>query len=158
MLGLEGKCWQPWSYGGDRQFLEQNTAFLICDEAQRMQVQLRCWLERLKPRAASTTICNLPTCTGHLLKLRIELQPFQIALSGNYEAAAEIGLDLSTAHLAHLQQRCGGNNACKTSGQRRVPRTRRPSPGPWPVDRYYAFHHCCLDVPSCSPLPGTWTE
>jgi len=31
--------------GGYLRVSGENTAFLICDEAQRMQVQLRCWLE-----------------------------------------------------------------------------------------------------------------
>jgi len=74
-----------------------------------MQVQLRCWLERLTTKS-SLYYLQPSHLTDTFLKLpRIELQPFQIALSGKCEAAAEIGLDLSTAHLAHLQQRCGGN-------------------------------------------------
>jgi len=89
MLGLsKAKCWQPWSYG-DRRFLEQNTAFLICDEAQRMQVQLRCWLERLYNQEQPLLLFATFPPARDILKLpRIELQPFQIALSGNYEGGS----------------------------------------------------------------------
>ena len=94
-------------------YLEENTAFIICDEAQRMQVQLRCWLEKLHGQGQPLILfATFPPARDIFLKLpRMKLQP----LSNRYireimqEAAAEVGLDLSTAQLANLQQRCGGN-------------------------------------------------
>lgn len=95
------------------EYLNENTAFLICDDAHRFPVSLRCWLEQLYcQRQPMLLLATFPPGKDIFLKLpRIELNPLsdrairEIML----EAAAELGLDLSPAQMAGLQQRCGGN-------------------------------------------------
>lgn len=67
-LGLMEAVWE---------FLEQNTAFLICDEAQRSQVQLRSWLEKLHADELPLLLfATFPPARDIFLKLpRMELQP-----------------------------------------------------------------------------------
>lgn len=95
------------------EFLSENTAFLICDDAHRLQLQIRCWLEKLHAQGQPMLLfAAYPPARDIFLKLpRIELQPLgeREIREIMKEAAAEIGLDLSDAQLAHLQERCGGN-------------------------------------------------
>lgn len=95
------------------QFLSDRAAFLICDDAHRLQLQIRCWLEKLHAKGQPMLlIATHPPARDIFLKLpRIELSPL-----GNREIreimrdeAADLELKLSNAQLAHLQQRCGGN-------------------------------------------------
>lgn len=94
-------------------FLGDNTAFLIFDNAHRLQVSLRCWLEELYSQGQPVLLlATFPPARDIFLKLpRIELQ----ALSDRaireimQESAAELGLSLLPGQLAHLQQRVGGN-------------------------------------------------
>lgn len=95
------------------EFLSENTSFLICDDAHRLQLQIRCWLEKLHALGQPVLMFAAnPPARDIFLKLpRIELQPLgeREIREIMKEAAAEIGLDLSDAQLAHLQERCGGN-------------------------------------------------
>jgi hypothetical protein len=95
------------------EFLEENTAFLICDEAQRMQVQLRCWLEKLYDQEQPLLLlATFPPARDIFLKLpRIELKALpDIAIREIMrEASLEMGLNLSTTQLAGLSIRYGGN-------------------------------------------------
>jgi AAA domain len=93
--------------------LQDNLAFLICDDAHRLQVQVRCWLERLHELGQPLLLlATHPPARDIFLKLpRIELEPLSDRTIRQImkEAAAELELELSTAQLAHLQQRAGGN-------------------------------------------------
>lgn len=95
------------------QFLSENNAFLIWDDAHRLQVQLRCWLEQLHEQGQPMLLLAAhPPARDIFLKLpRIELQPLSDREIREImkDAAAELGLSLSNAQLAHLQQRCAGN-------------------------------------------------
>lgn len=95
------------------EFLSENTAFLICDDAHRFQVQIRCWLERLQEEGQPLLLlANHPPARDIFLKLpRIELQPLSDRQIREImrEAATELGLELPNTQLAQLQQRCGGN-------------------------------------------------
>lgn len=95
------------------QFLSENIAFLVCDDAHRFQVQIRCWLERLYEEGQPLLLlANHPPARDIFLKLpRIELQPLSDRQIREImrEAATELGLELPNTQLAQLQQRCGGN-------------------------------------------------
>ncbi len=103
-LGLMEALWE---------FLEHNTAFIICDEAQRFQVQLRSWLEKLHAAELPLLLfATFPPRRDIFLKLpRMELHPLsdRVIREIMQEAASEMDLTLSDAQLAQLQQRCGGN-------------------------------------------------
>jgi hypothetical protein len=94
-------------------YLQDNLAFLMFDDAHRLQVQIRCWLERLHELGQPLLLlATHPPARDIFLKLpRIELEPLsdRIIRQIMHEAAADLELELSTAQLAHLQQRAGGN-------------------------------------------------
>ncbi len=94
-------------------FLGDNTAFLIFDNAHRLQVSLRCWLEELHCQGQPILlIATFPPARDIFLKLpRIELQPLgdRAIREIMQESAAELGLSLLPGQLANLQQRVGGN-------------------------------------------------
>lgn len=94
-------------------FLKRNTAFLICDDAHRMQTQIRCWLDNLYQRGQPMLLLAIfPPAKDIFLKLpRIELQPLgdRVIREIMQESAAELGLNLKPGQLANLQQRVGGN-------------------------------------------------
>ncbi len=90
-----------------------NTAFLICDNAHRFPVSLRCWLDQLHTQGQPILLlATYPPARDIFLKLpRIELQPMadKATRAIMLEAAAELNLELTPAQLASLQQRVGGN-------------------------------------------------
>jgi len=94
-------------------FLKHNTAFLICDDAHRLQVQIRCWLDNLHEMGQPMLLlATYPPARDIFLKLpRIELQSLgdRTIREIMQEYAAELGLTLKPGQLAHLQQRVGGN-------------------------------------------------
>lgn len=95
------------------QFLSKNTAFLIIDDADRLQIQLRCWLEKLYDQGQPMLLlASYPPDKDIFRKLPpLELEPL------NYQQIREImqhqcrklNIQLSDSTLAILQQRCGGN-------------------------------------------------
>ncbi len=90
-----------------------NTAFLICDNAHRFPVSLRCWLDQLHTQGQPILLlATYPTARDIFLKLpRIELEPMKDSATRAImlEAAAELNLELTPAQLSSLQQRVGGN-------------------------------------------------
>lgn len=94
-------------------FLSTNQAILICDDAHRLQISIRGWLEELLANGQRLLLAaTLPPPRDIFLKLpRIECQPFSTsAIRGVMEgAASELNLKLSPAQYASLQERCGGN-------------------------------------------------
>lgn len=94
-------------------FLQRNAAFLICDDAHRFQVQIRCWLDNLHSAGQPILLlATYPPARDIFLKLpRIELQPLSDRAIREIMqfAAAELGLTLHPGSLANLQQRVGGN-------------------------------------------------
>lgn len=95
------------------QFLQQQTAFLICDDAHHFSPEVRRFLELLHDqKQAMLVLATAPPAKDIFLKLpRLELKPLtDIAIRDIMAAyALEMGLSVSTAQLAGLQQRCGGN-------------------------------------------------
>jgi AAA domain len=95
------------------EWLEGNTAFLVMDNAHRFPVSLRCWLEKLHLQGQPMLLlATFPPARDIFLKLpRIELEPLadrfirEIMIS----EAEMLGLELSIAQLAELQERTGGN-------------------------------------------------
>jgi hypothetical protein len=94
-------------------FLQNHTAFLVCDDAHRYPVQFRVWLEDLHDQGQPLLLlATFPPARDIFLRLpRIELKPLgdRAIREIMQQAAQELGLELSNGQLAHLQQRCGGN-------------------------------------------------
>ena len=94
-------------------FLVDNTAFLIFDNAHRLQPSLRCWLEQLHCQGQPILmLATFPPARDIFLKLpRVELGPLSDGAIREImvETAAELALVVSNAQLAELQQRCAGN-------------------------------------------------
>lgn len=95
------------------EFLSSAIAFLICDDAHRLQLGMRCWLEKLLADGQPMLLlANHPPARDIFLKLpRIELEPLSERQIREImeSAAAELGLVLSNSKLAQLQERCLGN-------------------------------------------------
>ena len=95
------------------QFLSENPAFLICDDAHHYSPEFRRFLEVLNERGQPLLLlATAPPAKDIFLKLpRLELKPMpDIAIRDIMAAhALETGLSIGTAQLAGLQQRCGGN-------------------------------------------------
>jgi hypothetical protein len=94
-------------------YLQDNLAFLICDDAHRYAVQFRSWLEGLHDRGQPMLLlATFPPARDIFLRLpRIELKPLSdrpIRLIMR-ATAQQLGLELLPSQLAALQQRCGGN-------------------------------------------------
>jgi hypothetical protein len=94
-------------------FLQDHTAFLVCDDAHRYAVQFRVWLEDLHDQGQPLLLlATFPPARDIFLQLpRIELKPLgdRAIREIMQQAAQELELELSSGQLAHLQQRCGGN-------------------------------------------------
>jgi hypothetical protein len=99
--------------GAIADFLKDNTAFLVCDDAHHFSPEFRRFLEILHEQKQSMLIlATAPPAKDIFLKLpRMELKPLtDIAIRDIMAAhALEMGLSISTTQLAALQQRCGGN-------------------------------------------------
>jgi hypothetical protein len=95
-------------------YLSRNeNVVLVCDDAHRLQISLRCWLEELLSRGHRLLLAaTLPPSRDIFLKLpRIELQPLPSSSirAVMQEAADELGVELTPAQISSLQERCGGN-------------------------------------------------
>ncbi|MGB7417393.1 MAG: ATP-binding protein [Thermosynechococcaceae cyanobacterium] len=95
------------------EWLKDNTAFLICDDAHRYAIQFRTWLAQLhEQRQPLLLLATFPPARDIFLRLpRIELK--QLAdrpiRSIMRTAAQSLGVEMMPSQLAKLQQRCGGN-------------------------------------------------
>ncbi|ABW26332.1 ATP-binding protein [Acaryochloris marina] len=95
------------------EWLKDNTAFVICDDAHRYTVQFHTWLAQLHEQGQSLLLlATFPPARDIFLRLpRIELKPLtdkpirQIMRS----TAQSLGIDMMPSQLSKLQQRCGGN-------------------------------------------------
>ncbi|MEA5537060.1 AAA family ATPase [Crocosphaera sp. XPORK-15E] len=94
-------------------FLVNNTAFLILDDAHRFPVSIRCWLEKLHEREQPMLLlATYPPARDIFIKLpRIELEPLpNHAIREIMEdEAMNLGIELKPGQMADLQQRTGGN-------------------------------------------------
>jgi hypothetical protein len=94
-------------------WLAEQRAVLLVDDAHRLPVSLRVWLEQLLAHGQPMVLfATHPPRKDLFLKLpRLELQPLNHAQIRElmYEAAAAQHLVLSPAQLAALQERTGGN-------------------------------------------------
>jgi len=93
--------------------LRQRTAFLLFDDAHRLPVALRAWLEELLVVGVNLALfATHPLKRDVFLKLgRIELKPLdrQSIREIMANSARELGLDLEPSKLSQLAERCGGN-------------------------------------------------
>ncbi len=94
-------------------WLLDNTAFLICDDAHRFPVSLRCWLDQLHSLGQPMLLlATFPPARDIFLKLpRIELEPMgdKAIRAIMSDEAVSLGLELTPGQLASLQERTGGN-------------------------------------------------
>ena len=104
------------------QFLDDQIAFLVLDDAHRFPVSLRCWLEQLHSQGQPMLLlATYPPARDIFLKLpRIELEPLgdpraDLAKPARTireimeDEADSLGMALTPGQLADLQQRTGGN-------------------------------------------------
>jgi hypothetical protein len=93
-------------------FVAAHPAYLLLDDAHRLPVSLRVWLEQLARGGRLLLLATQPPRKDLFLKLpRVELAPFAPAHIRTLmqQAAQELGLALTPAQLARLQERAGGN-------------------------------------------------
>lgn len=95
------------------QWLQDNLAFLIFDDAHKIAATFRYWLERLhKKNQHILLFATHPPPKDIFIRLpRIELPPLENKWIRQimYETAQDLGIDLDPAKVAELQERCGGN-------------------------------------------------
>ena len=93
--------------------LQAQPAVLLLDDAHRLPISLRAWLEQLLARGQPLVLfATHPPRKDIFLKLpRLELKPLAHAQIRTLmqDSALELGLALTPAQLARLQERCGGN-------------------------------------------------
>ena len=95
------------------EFLSENTAFIVLDDAQSCDMKFRIWLKQLRRKGVPMLVLATdPPRSDIFINIpRIELKPLpekairQIMKS----AAQERMIDLSPADLSKLQERAGGN-------------------------------------------------
>jgi hypothetical protein len=94
-------------------WLSQNTAFLILDDAHRFPTSLRCWLEKLHSQEQPMLLlATYPPARDIFIKLpRLELEPLPDKAIREImsDEAVNLGIELTPGQLADLQQRTGGN-------------------------------------------------
>jgi hypothetical protein len=93
--------------------LQAQPAFIIIDDAHRLPLGLRMWIDSLlEARQRLLLLATYPPRRDIFLKLpRIELQPLdpQPIRALMQHAAHDLNLHLSPAQLSALAERCGGN-------------------------------------------------
>ena len=94
-------------------FLRENTAFIIFDDAQNCEIKFRIWLKQLRRKCVPMLVLatDPPRADIFINIPRIELKPLpertiREIMKG---AARERSIDLSSADLSKLQERAGGN-------------------------------------------------
>lgn len=95
------------------EWLKDNTALLICDNAHRLTVSLRCWLEELHEQSQPMLLlATYPPAKDIFLKLpRMELEPMgekHIREIMHHEAKL-LNFEIPRAKIAELLARTGGN-------------------------------------------------
>jgi hypothetical protein len=95
------------------QFLSENTAFIVLDDAQNCDMKFRIWLKQLRRKGVPMLVLATdPPRSDIFINIpRIELKPLpEKAIRQIMKAAAqERMIDLSAADLSKLQERAGGN-------------------------------------------------
>ena len=95
------------------EFLDNQIAFLVLDNAHRFPASLRCWLEQLHAQGQPMLLlATYPPARDIFIKLpRIELEPLpnKIIREIMEDEAEYLGIQLNPGQLADLQQRTGGN-------------------------------------------------
>jgi hypothetical protein len=95
------------------EFLGENTAFIVLDDAQNCDMKFRIWLKQLRRKGVPMLVLATdPPRSDIFINIpRIELKPLpEKAIRQIMKAAAqERMIDLSAADLSKLQERAGGN-------------------------------------------------
>lgn len=94
-------------------FLRENTAFIIFDDAQNCEIKFRIWLKQLRRKGVPMLVLatDPPRADIFINIPRIELKPLPERTIREIMkcAAQERSIDLSSADLSKLQERAGGN-------------------------------------------------
>ena len=95
------------------QFLEENTAFLVLDDAHACDAKFRMWLKQLKRQGVPMLLLatDPPRSDVFINVPRIELKPLpEYAIREiMIQAAADREIQLKPSELSKLQERAGGN-------------------------------------------------
>ena len=95
------------------QWLQDNLAFLIFDDAHKLPATFRYWLEALQKRNQHILLfATHPPPKDIFIRLpRMELPPLDSKWIRQimYKAAQDLNIELSPAKVATLQERCAGN-------------------------------------------------
>ncbi|WP_242032369.1 ATP-binding protein [Aphanizomenon flos-aquae] len=95
------------------QFLSENTAFIVLDDAQNCDMKFRIWLKQLRRKGVPMLVLATdPPRSDIFINIpRIELKPLpEKAIRQIMKAAAqERAIALTSADLSKLQERAGGN-------------------------------------------------
>jgi hypothetical protein len=95
------------------QFLSENTAFIVLDDAQSCDMKFRIWLKQLRRKGVPMLVLATdPPRSDIFINIpRIELKPLpEKAIRQIMKAAAqERAIALTSADLSKLQERAGGN-------------------------------------------------
>jgi len=93
--------------------LQNYKSIIVIDEANRLTVPVRAWLEELHEGGQILFLASKPAMARDLfLKLpRMELKPldYEFIRKVIAKTAAELEIELTPADVANLQERCGGN-------------------------------------------------
>ncbi|WP_138504467.1 AAA family ATPase [Nostoc sp. PA-18-2419] len=94
-------------------FLDENTAFLVLDDAHACDAKFRMWLKQMKRNGVPMLLLatDPPRSDVFINVPRIELRPLpeQAIREIMIQAAIERGIELKPSELAKLQERAGGN-------------------------------------------------
>lgn len=94
-------------------FLEENTAFLVLDDAHACDAKFRMWLKQLKRNGVPMLLLatDPPRSDVFINVPRIELKPLpeHAIREIMVQAAIERGIELKPSELSKLQERAGGN-------------------------------------------------
>lgn len=95
------------------EFLGENTAFIVLDDAQSCDMKFRIWLKQLRRKGVPMLVLATdPPRSDIFINIpRIELKPLPERTIREIMkcAAQERSIDLSSADLSKLQERAGGN-------------------------------------------------
>lgn len=95
------------------EFLRENEAFLICDNAHRLQERIQDWLKELNEKGQAMVVLatHFPESNPFLRLPPIELKPLSTGEIREimHNTAAELAIEFTDAEMSEIQEWCGGN-------------------------------------------------
>ena len=137
--------------------LKYERSIIVIDEANRLSIAVRSWLEELHENGQLFLLGAKPALARDIfLKLpRMELKPLDYEFIRKIisETAEELQIELTPADVATLQERCGGNPMLA----RRVVREHQiglkaEQSRPHRMDQRHAVSNRRVDLSDCNPI------